>query len=296
MTSTVSQTVRLRLDLAYDGAGFHGWAAQPGLRTVEGTLADALTTVLRHEVQLTVAGRTDAGVHARGQVAHVDVPAAAFAGLPGRSDRAPTEALRTRLAGVLLRASVGGPRGTSDLLVRAVSEAPDGFDARFSALARTYSYLVADSVTAYDPLQRGNVLWLPERLDVPAMQRAALPLLGEHDFLAYCKPRKGATTVRELQLLDITRKAGLVEFTVRADAFCHSMVRTLVGSLLRVGTGKRSEQWPAERLAARTRDGEVVVAPAHPLTLERVDYPQDTELAARARRTRAIRTCDCEPG
>ncbi|AWE42024.1 MULTISPECIES: tRNA pseudouridine(38-40) synthase TruA [unclassified Actinobaculum] len=293
MTSTVSQTVRLRLDLAYDGAGFHGWAAQPGLRTVEGTLAEALTTVLRHEVQLTVAGRTDAGVHARGQVAHVDVPAAAFAGLSGRSKREPTEALRARLTGVLLRASVGGPRGSSDLLVRAVSLAPAGFDARFSALARTYSYQVADSVGGYDPLRRSTVLWLPERLDVQAMQRAAIPLLGEHDFLSYCKPREGATTVRELQLLEIARRGELVQFTVRADAFCHSMVRTLVGTLLRVGNGKRPEEWPAERLAARRRDGEVVVAPAHPLTLERVNYPDDAQLASRAQVTRAVRNCGC---
>lgn len=124
------------------------------------------------------------------------------------------------------------------------------------------------------------------------MNRAARPLLGEHDFLSYCKPREGATTIRELQRLEAVRTAGLVEVTAQADAFCHSMVRALVGALMRVGTGRRGEDWPSRRLAERSRDtGEAVVAPPHPLTLESVRYPPDGELAGRARLTRARRDC-----
>ena len=291
MDSTVSHSLRLRLDLAYDGTDFHGWARQEGLRTVEGLLAAALDTATGAAHRLTVAGRTDAGVHARGQVVHVDVGEAELDRAVGRSGLEATEALRRRLAALLARES-DGPRGTSDLVVTKVSYAPAGFDARFSALARSYTYRICDDPRSYDPLRRRDVLWLGERLDVDAMNRAARPLLGEHDFLSYCKPREGATTIRELQRLEAVRTAGLVEVTAQADAFCHSMVRALVGALMRVGTGRRGEDWPSRRLAERSRDtGEAVVAPPHPLTLESVRYPPDGELAGRARLTRARRDC-----
>ncbi|WP_127571492.1 tRNA pseudouridine(38-40) synthase TruA [Georgenia faecalis] len=289
--------VRVRLDLAYDGAAFAGWAAQPGLRTVQGVLEDALTTVLRLPVpaRLTVAGRTDAGVHARGQVAHVDVPRSAWEAVPGRSAHRPEEALLTRLTGVLGRA------GASDVVVTGVRVAPPGFDARFSAVWRRYAYRIADEPRRRDPLARAHVLWHPRSLDVAAMAAAGAWLLGEHDFAAYCKPREGATTIRTLLDLDWRRAgegepdAGLVVATVRADAFCHSMVRALVGAHLAVGEGRRGVEWPREVLAAGRRDPAVTVAPARGLTLEEVGYPDDVHLAARALEARAVRTLPTPP-
>jgi tRNA pseudouridine38-40 synthase len=263
--------VRIRLDVAYDGSGFHGWAAQPGLRTVEGELATALATVLRvPEVSLTCAGRTDAGVHARGQVVHADVDA-----LPDGPER-----LARRLNGVL----------EGDVRVRRASEAPAGFDARFSALWRRYAYRVADRPEVVDPLRRGQVLAWARRVDEALMNAAALALVGEHDFAAFCKRREGATTVRNLIDLRWEREPdGLLVAHVRADAFCHSMVRSLVGCLLAVGDGRRPGEWAAEVLAAARRDSAVAVAPAHGLTLEEVAYPLDAELAARTEITRARR-------
>ena len=281
--------------MAYDGTEFHGWAAQPGQRTVEGILAGALSTIFRTDVALTVAGRTDAGVHARGQVVHFDIDTAAWEALPGRSDLPPGSSLLRRVNALLAR-EASGPRGSADVVVHRARLAPDGFDSRFSALWRSYSYRVCDDLRAFDPLRRRDVLWLAESVDVDAMNRAATGLLGEHDFISYCKPREGATTVRELQSLRASRRDGLIELTAQADAFCHSMVRTLVGSLLRVGLGTRDEQWPARRLSQRSRNGEVVVAPAHPLTLEHVEYPADSELAGRAALTRNVRNCGCPGG
>ena len=262
--------MRLRIDLAYDGADFHGWAAQPGLRTVEGDLSAALATVLRlPAVELTCAGRTDAGVHARDQVVHCDLA----------DDPGELPLLARRLNGIL----------PPDVRVRGVSAAPEGFDARFGALWRRYAYRVADSVDAVDPLARGHVLFWPRPLDVPAMQKASAPLIGEHDFAAFCRRREGATTVRTLLDLCWTRQDGLVVADVRADAFCHSMVRSLVGCLLAVGEGRRPVGWPGEVLEARRRDSAVTVAPAHALVLEQVAYPQADELAARVAVTRTRR-------
>ncbi|MCZ0856621.1 tRNA pseudouridine synthase A [Actinomyces israelii] len=294
------RVLRLRLDLAYDGAAFSGWAAQPGLRTVEGVLTDALRTVLRSPVRLTVAGRTDAGVHAAAQVAHLDVSREAWAGLPGRSDRPPGTALLARLAGVLAREArglPGTPRGASDIAVTGARVVPAAFDARFSAVGRRYVYRIADAGSPRDPARRGQVLWEAGRLDVDAMAASAAPLLGEHDFLSYCRPRAGATTIRTLRRLEWRRAAtgdpggdaGLVALTVEADAFCHSMVRSLVGAGIAVGRGRRPPAWPAALLAARSRRDAAPLAPAHGLTLEAVDYPADDELAAQAERARTLR-------
>jgi len=263
--------VRLRIDLAYDGAEFHGWAAQPGLRTVEGEVSGALATVLRDpSVNLTCAGRTDSGVHARGQVAHCDLD----------QDPGDLALLTRRLNGVL----------ATDVRIRAVSRAPDGFDARFAALWRRYAYRVADSVGSLDPLARGHVLAWPRPLDVTALQAASTPMVGEHDFAAFCRRREGATTVRTLLDLTWTRQEdGLVVAGVRADAFCHSMVRSLVGCLLAVGEGRRPVEWPAQVLQQRQRDSAVTVAPAHGLVLEEVAYPLPGELPARVQETRARR-------
>ena len=263
--------MRIRLDVAYDGTDFHGWAAQPGLRTVEGELSAALVTVLRvPEVALTCAGRTDSGVHARGQVAHTDL-----AGLPEGAEQ-----LSRRLNGVL----------RDDVRVHRAVEAPDGFDARFSAIWRRYAYRVADRPEVVDPLRRGQVLARSRPVDEAMMNAAALTLLGEHDFAAFCKQREGATTIRNLIDLRWEREPdGLLVAHVRADAFCHSMVRSLVGCLLAVGDGRRSVEWAAEVLAAERRDSAVTVAPALGLTLEEVAYPPDAELAARVEITRAWR-------
>jgi len=277
--------VRLRLDLSYDGTGFAGWAVQPGQRTAQGELTAALERVMRlGEVRLIVAGRTDAGVHARGQVVHLDVPQATWESLPGRSAGRvePDQALLRRLAGVL----------APDLVVRGARLAPAGFDARFSAIWRRYAYRVADSEGVRDPLTRAHVLWLRPRrvLDLDQMTAAMTPLLGEHDFLPFCRPKASGTTIRTLQDLRWERDAaGLAVLHVRADAFCHRMVRSLVGVSLAVGEQDRTASWPCEVLAAGKRDGSVPVAPARGLTLEEVGYPADTGLAERARVSRAVR-------
>ncbi len=259
------------MDLKYDGTAFHGWARQEGLRTVQGVLEETLRVVLRlpEPPTVTCAGRTDTGVHARGQVAHVDVEGAVE----------PFRLLRS-LNGVL----------PQDVAVTAVSEAPDGFDARFSALARRYVYRLCDDPAGWDPLTRGHVLRVGRPLDVDRMNAAAAGLHGEHDVAAFCKKREGASTVRALLEYSWQRTGvGQLEGTVIADAFCHSMVRALVGALIPVGDGRRDVSWPAAVLAGKVRDSAVSVLPAHGLTLEEVRYPADDELAARALQARQVR-------
>ncbi|MFI1826383.1 tRNA pseudouridine(38-40) synthase TruA [Streptomyces sp. NPDC020412] len=274
--------VRLRLDLSYDGREFSGWAKQAGgRRTVQGEIEDALRTVTRSAVtyELTVAGRTDAGVHARGQVAHVDLPVEVWA--------EHREKLLKRLAGRLSR----------DVRIWRVAEAPVGFDARFSAIWRRYAYRVCDHPGGVDPLLRGHVLWHDWPLDVAAMNEASRGLVGEHDFAAYCKKREGATTIRTLQQLSWERDAaGVITATVRADAFCHNMVRSLVGALLFVGDGHRPATWPAKVLAAGVRDSAVHVVRPHGLTLEEVGYPADELLAARSKEARNKRSLPVSGG
>ena len=275
--------MRLRVDFGYDGTDFHGWAAQPGLRTVEGELGAAITTILRaaEPVSLTVAGRTDAGVHARGAVCHLDVADDLLVALPGRSARDPLDAALTRLGGVL----------PPDLVVRSVQVAPPGFDARFSALSRRYRYRICDDRARLDPLRRRDTVVVKRPLDVAAMDEAAQQLLGLGDFAAFCKRREGATTIRTLLDHRWERDAdGTIVGTVRADAFCHSMVRALVGAVVPVGEGRKPVSWPLEVMTAGRRDPGVVVMPAHGLRLEEVEYPPDDELALRAEEARAVRT------
>ncbi|SEG99685.1 tRNA pseudouridine38-40 synthase [Nonomuraea solani] len=279
--------VRLRLDLGYDGTDFSGWARQPGLRTVQGEIEQALGRILRlgEPVMLTVAGRTDAGVHARGQVAHVDVPEESLGELDG--NRGPL-GVDERLAALVRR--LGGVLPL-DVRIYRVTVAPEGFDARFSAMFRRYAYRVGDAAGGVDPLRRRDVVWHNRPLDLGALNAAAARLLGEHDFAAFCKKREGATTIRELQRLEWVRSPdGVLVATVVADAFCHSMVRALVGSLLAAGDGRRPVEWPGEVLARAVRDSGVHVAPAHGLCLEEVGYPPEAELAARAVATRRVRT------
>jgi len=272
MTALESSLVRLRLDVAYDGTDFSGWASQPGLRTVQGTLEAAIATVLRlPSASLTVAGRTDAGVHARGQVCHLDLSSTA----------APEcDFLRRRLSRLL----------PDDVRVREVSVAPPGFDARFSASWRRYAYRLCDDPSRADPLSRhATVVWA-KPLDVAAMNLAAGELVGEHDFAAFCKPRAGATTIRTLLELECVRAGDVVTAHVQADAFCHHMVRALTGAMVAVGDGRAPVGWPGEVLREGVRDSRVTVLPARGLTLEEVGYPPAAQLADRARTARAVRT------
>ncbi|MFN8077771.1 MAG: tRNA pseudouridine(38-40) synthase TruA [Kineosporiaceae bacterium] len=283
-TAVPPSLMRVRLDLGYDGGGFSGWAYQPGQRTVEGELSEGLATVLRvplDAVRLTVAGRTDAGVHATGQVAHVDVPPASWAALPGRSTCAPGESMVRRLGGVL----------PHDVRVHRAEPAPEGFDARFSALRRRYAYRVSDDPAGVPPLRRHDVLDHRRRLDLDAMNEATAAMTGLKDFAAFCRRREGATTVRTLLEYSWHRdEQGLAVATVVADAFCHSMVRSLVGVLLPVGEGRRPPSWPAQILGSRQRNGAGDVVAPHGLVLEEVVYPDDDGLAQRAREARATRS------
>lgn len=284
---------RIRLDIAYDGSDFRGWAAQPGLRTVQGTIEDALRQVLRSDLRLVVAGRTDAGVHATGQVAHADLDEDQWQRATrlarGRQDDAdPVAPLARKLRGVL--------RPYADATVSRTRTAPDGFDARFSAAWRRYSYRIADQAVGYDPLQRRNTTFVRAMLDVDRMDEAASTLIGLHDFAAYCKPREGATTIRTLLEYGWRRNEdGVLVAGVKADAFCHSMVRALVGACVAVGEG-RLEVADVERLRDEmTRTSAFAVLDARGLTLAEVGYPADDLLADRAEQTRARRAPE-EPG
>jgi tRNA pseudouridine38-40 synthase len=266
--------IRVRIAVGYDGSGFSGWARQPGRRTVQQTLEEALCRVLRlpETAQVTAAGRTDAGVHARGQAAHVDLPGTCWAAAGDSAQR--------RLCGVL----------PPDVRVHRIAPAPPGFDARFSALWRRYTYRVCDDPAGADPLRRHETLWYPRPLAIDDMNEAARACLGEHDFAAFCRRREGASTVRELLRLEWSRPAPtLAVASVVADAFCHNMVRALVGALLRVGDGARPAGWPAQVLAAARRDPAVPVVAPHGLCLEEVGYPPDDQLAQRALATRRVR-------
>ncbi len=277
-----NRRVRIRIDLAYEGTEFHGWAAQPGLRTVQGEVQAALSTALRvPDVQVFCAGRTDTGVHARGQVAHADLDDAVLRASAGRSPHAPLETLLRRLNGIL----------PPDLRLHRLTEAPDGFDARFSALWRRYAYRIADTEAAVDPLARAHVLFWPRPLDLGAMNLAAADLVGLHDFASFCKAREGSTSIRTIQALSWERdESGAAVATVVADAFCHSMVRSLVGCLISIGEGRKDVAWARETLERADRTSSPAVATAHGLTLEEVGYPPDSGLAARRLVTQAKRS------
>jgi tRNA pseudouridine38-40 synthase len=274
--------VRLRLDIAYDGTDFAGWAVQAGQRTVAGVLDDALSTVFRTSVVVRAAGRTDAGVHATGQVAHVDVPADALpqaypcTARPGDSEFLP---LVRRLGRFL----------PQDVRVLDVARAPAGFDARFSALRRHYVYRLSTAAYGVEPHDARFVTAWPRPLDVDAVAAASRDLLGVHDFAAFCRHREGATTIRDLQRLDWSRDGERVTAHVTADAFCWSMVRSLVGALLAVGEHRREPGWCAALLGAQRRSSEFAAAPPHGLTLVGVDYPPDDQLEARTKVTRDLR-------
>lgn len=271
----MDERIRLRLDVSYDGTDFSGWAPQPTRRTVAGVLMQTLDLVLGAGTTtgLTVAGRTDAGVHATGQVCHLDLPVGVWREHEGR--------LLRRLARLL----------PPDVRVRAMTEVPADFDARFSATFRRYEYRVTDAPWGAEPLRRRDTLAWPKPLDLAALNAAAAGLVGEHDFAAYCRRKENATTLREVTRLDWRRDPdGILVATVQADAFCQNMVRSLVGAMLVAGDGRRPVQWPAGLLTRRERSSEVTVAPAHGLALVAVGYPADpAEYARRADLTRRLR-------
>jgi tRNA pseudouridine38-40 synthase len=284
---------RVRLDIAYDGTRFNGWARQPDTRTVQGVIEAGLGSILKRHPPvpaLVVAGRTDAGVHALGQVAHLDLTDAQVASLvhvkrgKGKPKR-PLDldvALKRRLSGVLVT--------EPDVVIVDVSVPPPGFDARFSALWRRYEYRIADTLATRDPLQRHRTTWHPVALDLDAMDAAAATLVGLHDFATYCKPRPHSTTIRTLQDFRWRRDAdGVLVASLKADAFCHSMVRALVGACVAVGEGKLAGSRLVSLRVNRARTSEFKVMPAVGLTLTQVGYPEDAELAMRAIQTRARR-------
>jgi len=278
----LAPSLRIRLDFGYDGTAFSGWAMQPGKRTVEDELSTALTLILRASkpVRLVVAGRTDAGVHARGAVVHADIEQTGWALLPGRSVRSPAQSALARLNGVL----------PNDVVIHGVSVAPEGFNARFSAIERRYLYRICDQPELLDPLRRRDTLVHRRVLNVGAMHSAAQQLLGLRDFAAFAKRRDGATTIRTLLDFSWVRAAdGVLEARVVADAFCRSMVRALVGAVIPVGEGRRPVEWPAQVLVAGRRHPAVVVMPAHGLCLEEVTYPPDGELSTRHKESRVRR-------
>ncbi len=281
-TDTGGGHVRLRLAVAYDGTDFAGWATQAHQRTVAGTIDEALSTIFRAPVVTRAAGRTDTGVHATGQVAHVDVPAEA---IPLAYPRTPREGpefqpLVRRLARLL----------PEDVRVLDVARAPRGFDARFSALRRHYEYRLSTAPYGVTPQESRFVTAWPRPLDVDAMAEASRELLGLNDFAAFCRPREGATTIRDLQRLDWVRAGDAITAYVTADAFCWSMVRSLVGALLAVGEGRRESRWCAELLTSARRSSDFSTAPAKGLVLVGVDYPPDAELEARIAVTRDLRS------
>jgi tRNA pseudouridine38-40 synthase len=270
--------VRWRFDIAYDGTNFSGWAGQAGRRTVQGELETWIARVLRlsEPPRMVCAGRTDAGVHARGQVAHLDLDPTVMT--DGGDD------LARRLNRVL-----GG-----DCVVRGISVAPAGFDARFGAIWRRYVYRLSDAGVPPDPLYRYQIASLPREVDLARFDEGAAMLLGLKDFGAFCRRREGASTIRTLLELSGQRvasgpMAGVVECTVRADAFCHSMVRSLVGALIGLATGQRDQKWLAALTERAERESTIMVMPAAGLTLEEVGYPADQELATRAFEARAMR-------
>lgn len=270
--------MRLRLDIGYDGTDFHGWATQPALRTVQEEIEASLAVLLRTDPEaqsprLTVGGRTDAGVHARGQVAHLDVPNDLVSRITPR-----------RINGVLAR------RDSADAVVHAVREVPKAFDARFGALRRRYEYRLRDLKVRRDPLTARFTADVPRDLDLGSMVRASDDLLGLQDFTTFCKAREGATAVRELLRFDWRRTdEGVLVATIEADAFCHSMVRALVGSIVAVGSSRISHGDLVQLRDARERTSRFTVMPAHGLSLEEIVYPPDEELAERASQTRSRR-------
>lgn len=272
---------RYRLDIAYDGTNYQGFAKQKGEKTIAGELLKAFTTIFgrsKTDFDMRVAGRTDAGVHATGQVIHIDLT-------PTQIKRLGRNSFYTSVNNLLPDA----------VRVLKISEAPKGFDARYSASFRRYRYLIADGLVEKNPLLVGSVLWIKHPLDVLNMQASALGLVGLHDYASFCRPKEAATTIREVRSIKVARNpraGGMIEIELVADAFCHNMVRAIVGALIAAGEGKTNPDGVAKILAKRSRVGSFKVQPPHGLTLIEVGYPAKSKLAAQAEMARAMRTLD----
>ncbi len=261
---------RLRIDIAYDGTAFFGWAAQPDRRTIQDLVEEAIARISRGDVESVVAGRTDAGVHATGQVIHVDLPDAVFA------DGLTYIDLRYKLNRIL----------DEDVRIMEISDAPFGFHARFSALRRIYTYKILDNNDVIPPLSRYDVAPWYRPLDADLMNKASELVLGHHDFAAFCKFKEGGTTIRTLEKYQWHRdESGLLVAEVVADAFCYSMVRNLVGAVVCVADGRKDPSWMAELLANKERVSDSLVFPARGLSLTRVEYPTNDQLIERAKVT-----------
>ena len=261
--------LRLRLDLAYDGTSFYGWGKQPDRRTVQEEVEKAIAIISQSKIDSIVAGRTDAGVHATGQVIHVDVP-----------ESINLDEIAYKLNRIL----------DTDVRVMGVSIAPPAFHARFSALRRHYTYRILDANKVIPPLRRYDVASWYKPLAIEQLNEASKLLLGDHDFAAYCKFREGATTIRQLQRFEWVRDSeGYLVGDIVADAFCYSMVRNLVGAVVCVADGRFGPEWIQETLANKVRVSDSLVFPACGLTLRQVDYPSDSELLERAAKTVARR-------
>ncbi|MCH9757445.1 MAG: tRNA pseudouridine(38-40) synthase TruA [Gammaproteobacteria bacterium] len=251
--------MRIALIVEYDGSQYHGWQSQPGLRTVQGVLEQALTQVANHEVRVVYSGRTDTGVHATHQVVHFDVDG-------------------TRN----IRAWVHGANALlpKDVCVKWGQEIADDFHARYSAVARRYRYVIYNAAIRQSLLQ-GNVTWQSRRLDHNLMQEAAQCLLGKHDFTSFRAVQCGAETpVREIQKIEVFRRGDLVILDIKANAFLHHMVRNIAGVLMAVGQGRQEVAWVDEVLRAKDRKRGAETAPPYGLYLVDVTYPGKFKLAS----------------
>ena len=256
--------LRLRLDLAYDGTNFSGWATQPDRRTVQEEVEKAIGTISQSKVETIVAGRTDAGVHASGQVIHVDIPQGVN-----------LDDIAYKLNRIL----------DEDIRIMQVSVAPEAFHARFSAIRRTYTYKILDKNLPVPPINRTDIASWYRPLDAELMNVASGLVLGHHDFAAFCKFKEGGTTIRTLENFTWERHGELLVATIIADAFCYSMVRNLVGAVVCVADGRKDSEWIRQLLLNKERVSDSLVFPARGLTLSSVEYPTEDQLLERAKVT-----------
>jgi tRNA pseudouridine38-40 synthase len=256
--------LRLRIDLAYDGTNFYGWGKQPDRRSVQEEVEKAIGTITQTKIESIVAGRTDAGVHATGQVIHVDVP-----------ESINLDEIAYKLNRIL----------DEDIRIMQVSIAPEGFHARFSALRRSYTYKILDKNLPIPPINRFDIASWYRPLDADLLNEASALVLGHHDFAAFCKFREGGTTIRTLEKFHWGRQGDLLVATIVADAFCYSMVRNLVGAAVCVADGRKEPAWMGELLANKERVSDSLVFPARGLTLSFVEYPTNDQLLERAKVT-----------
>lgn len=267
---------RIRVDCQYDGSDFSGWSIQPDRRSVQSVIEEVLSRVLDCEITTTVAGRTDAGVHAQGQVFHFDIPNS----LRANWDLDSLLYISNRIL-------------TSEIRFTSIAQAPSDFHARYSALRRRYRYQLLDGARTLNPLERVATIAYHRELDESAMNQASTLLLGEHDFAAFCRAREGTTTIRCLEEFAWSRgDDGVLRASIVADAFCHNMVRSMVGAMMMVGDQRWDPNRPREILDSKVRHSHI--APAAGLTLMEVEYPAPAEYGQRAKRvtSRALRTGD----